>query len=70
MLPHPEPHDDEGPLEASWIRSRPVRIAIAVLVAVAMTAVMLGWAFLGLRRDEPDDRPPDGVEVVAPVRVA
>lgn len=71
MIPHPDQHDDpDGPLEGSWIRSRGVRIVVAVLVAIAMAAVMLGWAFLGLRRAEPDERPANVVEVAAPGRVA
>jgi hypothetical protein len=71
VTPHPDPHDDpHAPFEGSWIRSRSVRIVVAVLVAIAMAAVMLGWAFLGLRRAEPDDRPADVVEVAAQARVA
>ncbi len=56
-----EPAEPFEPLEGSWIRSRPVRVTVVVLVAIAMAAVMLGWAFLGM--DRGDDAPEERIEV-------
>jgi hypothetical protein len=60
--------EPDPPYEPGWLRSRRVRTVIAVVVAIALAALTVGWAFIGLRRaEEPAPRPLIEVTRIAPV---
>jgi hypothetical protein len=60
-----EDTEPEQPYAPGWLRSPGVRIFIAIVVAIALAAFTIGWAFIGLRQAE-DPPPRPLVEVLRP----
>jgi hypothetical protein len=64
-----EDADPEPPYVPGWLRSPRVRVVVAIVVAIALAAFTIGWAFIGLRPAE-DPPPRPLVEVLGPTAAA